>query len=85
MIKIQFFVYIEVRDFEKLEELWAGRDSMPDDVLWQEVWNTGTQLINELELPIAIEPLNEDQSVFFKKVNENVGRKTSRSILDNES
>jgi hypothetical protein len=77
--------YIEVRDFEKLEELWAGRDSMPDDVLWQEVWNTGTQLINELELPIAIEPLNEDQSVFFKKVNENVGRKTSRLILDNES
>ena len=60
--------YVQVRDFEYLNDLWAGRDAMPDDVLHSEIFNIGTDLINQLEIPIATQPFNEEQSEFFKTV-----------------
>ena len=60
--------YVQVRDFEYLNDLWAGRDVMPDDVLHSEIFNIGTDLINQLEIPIATQPFNEEQSEFFKTV-----------------
>jgi hypothetical protein len=60
--------YIQVRDFEYLNQLWGGRDEMPEDVLHDEIFNYGSDLINQLEVPIAIQPFNEEQSEFFKTV-----------------
>ena len=31
--------YVQVRDFEYPNELWGGRDPMPEDILHQEIWN----------------------------------------------
>ena len=77
--------YTNVRDFEHLDELWAGRDEMPEDVLHSEIFNYGTELINQLDLPIAVQPLNEEQSLFFKTVNKNFGRKINNKIIDREN
>ena len=66
--------YVNVRDFEHLNEIWGGRDEMPADVLHDEIFNYGSDLINQLEIPIAVQPLNEEQSAFFKTVNNNFGR-----------
>ena len=77
--------YTNVRDFEHLDELWAGRDEMPEDVLHSEIFNYGTELINQLDLPIAVQPLNEEQSLFFKTVNKNFGREINNKIIDREN
>ena len=77
--------YTDVKDFKKLNELWAGRDEMPADVLHDEIFNYGSDLINQLEIPIAVQPLNEEQSQFFKTVNENYGRKINNRVIDREN
>ena len=76
--------YVDVRDFEELDNIWANRDDLPEDILHNEIWNIGTNLINQLDLPIATLPLNEEQSAFFKTVNQNFGRKINNSVIDNE-
>ena len=76
--------YIQVRDFEYLNELWAGRDAMPLDVLHSEIFNLGNDLINNLEIPIAIQPLNEEQSKFFKTVYQNPARSSEKQFIDRE-
>lgn len=67
--------YVNVRDFKYLNEIWEGRDTMPEDVVHSEIWNLGTELQNKLDLPIATQPLDEDQSKFFKTVYQNLARK----------
>ena len=76
--------YVNVRDFDYLEQLWAGKDSMPEDVLHQEIWNQGSDLVNELEIPIAIQPLSEEQSIFFKTVYQNPSRNSKQQFIDKE-
>ena len=66
--------YVNVRDFTHLDELWANRDELPEDILHNEIWNIGNNLINQLQLPISTQPLSQEQSVFFKTVNQNYGR-----------
>ena len=43
-----------VRDFDYLEQLWAGRDSMPEDVLIGNL-ESMTDPVNELEISIAVQ------------------------------
>lgn len=76
--------YVNVRDFEYLNNMWAGRDSMPEDVLHNEIYNLGTELINTLNIPIAIEPLNPEQSAFFKTVYQNPSRNSTQQFIDKE-
>ena len=66
--------YVNVRDFTHLDELWANRDELPEDILHNEIWNIGNNLINQLQLPISTQPLSQEQSIFFKTVNQNYGR-----------
>ena len=66
--------YVDVRDFTHLDELWANRDELPEDILHNEIWNIGNNLINQLQLPISTQPLSQEQSIFFKTVNQNYGR-----------
>lgn len=69
--------YVNVRDFDCLNELWGGRDELPEDVLHSEIFNLGNQLIDKLEIPISVQPLNEEQSNFFKSVNDSTVRKNN--------
>jgi hypothetical protein len=59
--------YIQVRDFEYLNELWKTSFSTIEDVN-HEIKEYGNKLINELDIPIARDPLNAQQSKFFKTV-----------------
>ena len=60
------------------------RDSMPEDVLHNEIFNHGSDLVNNLEIPIAIQPLNEEQSSFFKTVYQNPSRGGNQQFIDQE-
>ena len=77
--------YVNVRDFEYLNNLWAGRDQMPEDVLHTEIFNYGSDLVNNLEIPISIQPLNEEQSSFFKTVYQNPSRGGNQQFIDKEN
>jgi len=76
--------YVQVRDFEYLNQLWGGRDEMPADVLHDEIFNYGSDLINQLDCPIAIQPFTEEQSQFFKTVYQNPSRNSNQQFIDKE-
>tara|TARA_B100001057_G_scaffold499748_1_gene611623 strand:- start:11314 stop:12225 length:912 start_codon:yes stop_codon:yes gene_type:complete len=76
--------YVNVRDFEYLNELWAGRDTMPEDVVHEEIYRLGSELQNDLDVPIAVQPLDEDQSKFFKTVYQNPARSSDQQFIDIE-
>ena len=50
-----------------------------------EIFNLGSELIRSLDIPIAVQPFNSEQSEFFRTVNQNFGRAISNNILDKES
>tara|TARA_B100001287_G_scaffold276013_1_gene285423 strand:+ start:1671 stop:2588 length:918 start_codon:yes stop_codon:yes gene_type:complete len=76
--------YVNVRDFTHLDEIWANRDELPEDILHNEIWNIGNNLINQLQLPISTQPLSQEQSIFFKTVNQNYGRVINKSVIGND-
>jgi hypothetical protein len=57
---------------------------MPADVLHDEIFNYGSDLINQLDCPIAIQPFNEEQSEFFKTVYQNPSRNSNQQFIDKE-
>jgi len=67
--------FVNVRDFDWLNEYWDNKDISDIDQQSQEL---GYKLIEELELPIAAEPLNGNQSLFFKTVYTNPPRTAKR-------
>ena len=70
---------------EFLNELWANRDEMPEDVVHSEIYNLGDSLIQGLDIPIAVQPLNEEQSAFFKTVYQNPARSSDQQfVIDKE-
>ena len=73
--------YVNVRDFDHLNELWADRDQMPEDVLHTEIFNYGSDLVDKLGIPIAVQPLNEEQSAFFKTVYQNPARSSNQQFV----
>lgn len=61
--------YVQVRDFEYLNSLWENTYSkITEEMLPFEIMGLGISLINELDIPIAENPLNIQQSKFFKEV-----------------
>ena len=75
--------YINVRDFQYLNNLWFTEyEKLSVTQLESQIHITGTQLIKELNIPIAIEPLNSKQSKFFKTV-KNTAR-FSQAMVDPE-
>ena len=73
--------FVNVRDFEWLNEYWNNKDISDID---EQTEDLGDLLINELDLPIAVECLNADQSAFFKTVYQNPTRDNSKQFLDRE-
>ena len=67
--------YINVRDFEYLNNLWKKEyENISENNLHNNIEYVGKELIKYLEIPISKVPLENDQSVFFKKVYNNPTR-----------
>ena len=75
--------FINVRDFDWLNEYWDSKD-IDEDTMEEDTIDFGYKLIEELDLPIAAEPLNGNQSLFFKTVYQNPARDNSKQFLDRE-
>jgi len=76
--------FINVRDFKWLNEYWNSKD-LNDDEMEDNTISLGYSLIEELDLPIAAEPLNGNQSKFFKTVYVNPARNPKQpAFIDKE-
>ena len=69
--------FVNVRDFDWLNEYWNSKN-IDEDQMEESTIDFGYKLIEELDLPIAAEPLNGNQSLFFKTVYQNVSRIPTR-------
>ena len=71
--------YVNVRDFKYLNQLWEEKQQAftgenLNELLIDAIEVLGSTLIDQLEVPIAQMPLDEQQSKFFKTVYKNPGR-----------
>ena len=74
--------YINVRDFEWLNNYWNTEMEMFNGKqLIERIEDAGTLLINELEIPIAETPLSDAQSKFFKTVYQNPSRNPRQQFI----
>jgi len=74
--------YVQVRDFKYLNSLWEEvepRVSM--EGLQDSIEDLGNRLIDELEIPIAGNPLDAQQSNFFKTVYQNPSRNSRKQFV----
>jgi len=79
--------YINVRDFDYLNNMWDTEvknvaDSI--DTLYTANIELGKKIVSELELPIPVIPLNDQQSNFFKTVYQNPARTLNQQFIDRE-
>ena len=72
--------YVQVRDFEYLNDLWKTSFAAIEDIK-HETGTYGIKLINELEIPIAETPLGAQQSKFFKEVYQNPSRNPKQQFV----
>ena len=72
--------YVQVRDFEYLNDLWKTSFAAIEDIE-HETGTYGIKLINELEIPIAETPLGAQQSKFFKEVYQNPSRNPKQQFV----
>lgn len=73
--------YVQVRDFDHLNGLWEEKQ-VSDDNLTDQTHMLGEELIKELDIPIAVEPLNPQQSKFFKEVYEIPTRMSHQRFIE---
>jgi hypothetical protein len=76
--------FLNVRDFDYLNEYWDSKN-MSEEGMELETTYLGERLIEELDLPIALDPLDANQSKFFKTVYQNPARDNSNQFLDRET
>lgn len=77
--------YVNVRDFEYLNSMWEQEvKHIKSLYLNDEVNDLGEKLIQELRVPIATDPLDPDQSKFFKLVYQNPSRNSNQQFIDPE-
>ena len=78
--------YVQVRDFKYLNEYWDKTVSayIHDDNLLESIQRLGTSLIDELDIPISVNPLDAQQSKFFKAVYEHPARTNNLRFIDKE-
>ena len=76
--------FINVRDFRYLNDYWdevepkVAMEGLPDSI--EEL---GKKLLNELDVPIPVDPFSAEQSKFFKTVYQNPGR-MEHLVIDRE-
>jgi hypothetical protein len=74
--------FVNVRDFEYLNDYWQKTtETINEENLMEEIHKLGGLLKDHLDIPIPIEPLDVEQSKFFKTVYQNPARMTNRLML----
>jgi hypothetical protein len=73
--------YVQVRDFKYLNDLWKVSFESIEDVDY-EIEKYGIKLINELDIPIAEQPLDAQQSKFFKAVYQHPSRTDNQRFIE---
>jgi hypothetical protein len=73
--------YVQVRDFKYLNDLWKVSFESIEDVDY-EIEEYGIKLINELDIPIAEQPLDAQQSKFFKAVYQHPSRTDNQRFIE---
>ena len=74
--------YVNVRDFEYLNDIWKKNYSeIAEDKLAYEIMGLGETLKHELGVPIATDPLDAEQSKFFKLVYQNPSRNPQQQFV----
>ena len=73
--------YVQVRDFEWLNDYWNSKQ-LDEDQMEQDTVDLGYSLIDELQLPIAADPLNGTQSLFFKTVYQTPERRKQDLLIE---
>jgi len=77
--------YVNVRDFEYLNDMWEQEVKLIKPMyLHDEVSDLGEKLMQELRVPIAVDPLDSNQSKFFKLVYQNPSRNSNQQFIDPE-
>jgi hypothetical protein len=75
--------YVQVRDFDYLNKLWEDEFSdFEGHGIYDECVEYGKLLKKELDIPISVEPLTEEQSKFFKTVYEHPIRTEHQRFLE---
>ena len=75
--------YVHVRDFKYLNSLWDDTYSkITEEMLPYEIMGLGASLINDLDIPIAENPLNAQQSKFFKAVYQHPSRTDHQRFIE---
>ena len=73
--------YVQVRDFECLNAMWNDKNMTKEELNFQ-IHTLGEKIIEELDIPIAVEPLSKQQSKFFKTVYENPSRTDNQRFTE---
>ena len=74
--------YLNVRDFAYLTNMWKNEYKfLNDDNLIENIQNIGEDLLDKLGVPIAHNPLDPEQSKFFKEVYQNPSRKAGQQFV----
>jgi hypothetical protein len=73
--------FVNVRDFEYLNTMWKDKKDSTTNELIEAIEILGATIINELEIPIAQAPLDEQQSKFFKTVYKNPSRNPQQQFV----
>jgi len=77
--------FINVRDFEYLNNMWKNLEvTVDEENLLEATEDYGDKLINALDIPIAMTPFDAGGSKFFKTVYQNPIRDNSKQFLDRE-
>jgi len=75
--------YVQVRDFKYLNSLWdevEPRVSM--EGLQDSIEDLGDKILAKLDIPIAAQPLDANQSKFFKSVYQNPSRTDNQRFIE---
>ena len=77
--------YVNVRDFEYLNDFYNTEIApISEEELPEKIQDMGEILKQELRVPIATDPLDKDQSKFFKLVYQNPSRNSNQQFIDPE-
>jgi hypothetical protein len=76
--------YVQVRDFKYLNKYWDKTVSVHinADNLLESIQQLGNSLIDELDIPISVNPLDAQQSKFFKSVYQNPSRTDQQRFIE---
>ena len=72
--------FVNVRDFTYLNNYWQNEVNVKEEELINQVRVLGSKLLNELDVPIPVEPFSPEQSKFFNTVYQNPGRMHNQFI-----